>query len=101
MTYMMTHPGKKLTFMGCELGAFREWDHEREQEWFLTEYEMHGKMQLFTACLNRFYLSNPALWQGDGDSKSFAWLDADDALKIRNRRRQASVTALLHHRKSL
>ena len=79
MTYMMTHPGKKLTFMGCELGAFREWDHEREQEWFLTEYEMHGKMQLFTACLNRFYLSTPALWQGDGDSKSFAWLDADDA----------------------
>ena len=78
MTYMMTHPGKKLLFMGSEIGMFREWDFEGEIEWFLTDYEMHGKLQLFNAELNRFYLEHPALWETDGDWEKFRWIDADN-----------------------
>ena len=79
LTYMMTHPGKKLTFMGCEIGQFREWGHTKEVEWFLLRYDMHAAIQLFTAELNHFYLEQPALWQCDTDPCGFAWIDADDA----------------------
>ena len=79
LTYMMTYPGKKLLFMGCEIGQFDEWDHESSVEWQLLDYGMHAAMQLFLADLNHFYLSAPALWQKDGDKDGFAWIDADDA----------------------
>lgn len=79
LTYMMTHPGKKLTFMGCELGMFREWAYEEELEWFLLDYEMHRKHQLFVAELNHFYLSNEALWERDDNWDCFRWIDADNA----------------------
>ena len=78
LTYMMTHPGKKLLFMGSELGMFREWDHDAELEWFLLDYDMHAKYQLFIARLNQFYLQNPELWEGDDDPASFVWIDADN-----------------------
>ena len=42
--YMMTHPGKKLTFMGSEFGQFREWDPENQLEWFLADFEIHKKL---------------------------------------------------------
>ena len=79
LTYMMTHPGKKLRFMGCELGMFREWDFEGELEWFLLDYDMHRKMQLFTAELNHLYLRTPALWDRDDSWDTFRWIDADNA----------------------
>ena len=79
MTYMMTHPGKKLMFMGSEIGQFREWDYEGELEWFLLDYEAHAQMQLFASELNHFYLAQPALWQRDGDWEAFKWIDADNA----------------------
>ncbi|MBQ8309453.1 MAG: 1,4-alpha-glucan branching protein GlgB [Clostridia bacterium] len=79
MTYMMTHPGKKLLFMGSEIGMFREWDYEDQIEWFLLDYDMHAKLQLFNAELNRFYLENPALWDRDDNWDSFRWIDADNA----------------------
>ncbi|MBQ8415496.1 MAG: 1,4-alpha-glucan branching protein GlgB [Clostridia bacterium] len=79
MTYMMTHPGKKLLFMGCELGMFREWDYESELEWFLLDYDMHRKIQLFTAELNHFYLSRPELWETDDQWDRFQWIDADNS----------------------
>ena len=78
LTYMMTHPGKKLLFMGSEIGMFREWDHDAELEWFLLDYDMHAKYQLFIARLNQFYLQNPELWEGDDDPASFVWIDADN-----------------------
>ena len=79
LTYMMTHPGKKLLFMGSELGMFREWDHDSELEWFMLDYDMHAKYQLFVASLNRFYLENPALWNADEGPASFEWIDPDNS----------------------
>ncbi len=79
LTYMLTHPGKKLLFMGCEYGPFREWDYADSLEWFMLDYEQHAKMQLFTASLNQFYLSNPALWECDDGWHGFQWIDADNA----------------------
>ena len=78
LTYMMTHPGKKLLFMGCEIGMFREWDHDGELEWFLLDYDMHAKYQLFISRLNRLYLENPELWEIDETPDSFVWIDADN-----------------------
>ena len=76
--YMMTHPGKKLFFMGSEIGQFREWDYEGEIEWFLLEYETHAKFQRYVAELNHLYLESPPLWQVDGSWAGFSWVDADN-----------------------
>ena len=78
LTYMMTHPGKKLLFMGSEIGMFREWDHDGEVEWFLLNYDMHAKYQLFVSRLNHFYLEHPELWNADADPASFVWIDPDN-----------------------
>ena len=78
LTYMMTHPGKKLLFMGSEIGMFREWDHDGEIEWFLLNYDMHAKYQLFVARLNQLYLENPELWELDESPESFVWIDPDN-----------------------
>ena len=77
LAYMMTHPGKKLLFMGSEYGPFREWDFENELEWFMLDYDMHAKFQLFVSELNAFYLENPELWEQDGSWAGFEWIDAD------------------------
>ncbi|MEA4823427.1 MAG: 1,4-alpha-glucan branching protein GlgB [Clostridiaceae bacterium] len=77
--FVMAHPGKKLTFMGCEFGQFREWDYKNALEWFLLKYPAHDALHRFTAELNRFYLDNPALWEDDFTWKGFHWLNADDA----------------------
>ena len=76
--YMMTHPGKKLFFMGSEIGQFREWDFASQIEWFLLDYESHAKFQHYVARLNHFYLSSPALWQRDDSWDGFSWIDAND-----------------------
>ena len=77
--YMMTHPGKKLNFMGNEIGQFREWDDAGQIEWFLLDYEMHSRYQLFWAELNHLYLENSELWSDDGGWDGFRWINADDA----------------------
>ncbi len=76
--YMMTHPGKKLFFMGSEIGQFREWDYEGEIEWFLLEYETHAKFQRYVSELNNLYLELPQLWQRDDSWAGFSWVDADN-----------------------
>ncbi len=75
--YMMTHPGKKLMFMGNEFAQFREWDFENSLEWFMLDYEMHAKFQRYVADLNMFYLENPCMWENDGNWTGFEWIDAD------------------------
>ena len=77
--WQMTHPGKKLNFMGNEIGQFREWDYNGQIEWFLLEYEMHAAMQRYFAALNHFYLEHPALWACEDSWDGMSWIDADNA----------------------
>ena len=72
--YMYTHPGKKLNFMGNEIGQFREWDEKREQDWDLLTYPKHSAFHAFMTTLNELYLTHPALHQGEYDWRSFKWL---------------------------
>lgn len=78
LTYMMTTPGKKMLFMGCEYGQFREWDYENQLEWFMTDFENHDLLQYFTAELNHFYIDNKQLWEIDFSWEGFSWINADD-----------------------
>lgn len=77
--HMMAHPGKKMTFMGCEYGQFREWDYENQLEWFMLDYEKHRLLKDYTANLNHFYLENNALWQDDFSWDGFRWILPDEA----------------------
>ena len=75
--YRMCFPGKKLCFMGEEIGQFREWDHASSVEWFLLSYDSHRKLQLFYKEINHFYLSHPELYENDTDFKGFEWIYPD------------------------
>ncbi len=79
LAYQMTHPGKKLLFMGGEFGQFIEWKDQDGLDWLLLDYEMHRKMQGYTRELNHLYAASPALWERDHDWEGYEWLNADDA----------------------
>jgi 1,4-alpha-glucan branching enzyme len=76
--YMFGHPGKKLLFMGCELGQYEEWNYQSELRWGLEQYDFHRKLQNFTTALNRFYRSHPALYDIDFHWEGFEWVDLHD-----------------------
>ena len=76
--YMMTHPGKKLTFMGAELGQWNEWHFEYSLDWHLLQYAPHRQTQDFVKAINAFYLENAPLWEQDDSWQGFQWLCADD-----------------------
>ena len=63
--------------MGEEIGQFREWNYEGEIEWFLLEYPSHAAFQKFTADINHFYLSHPALYEQDDSFEGFRWIYPD------------------------
>ena len=73
--YMYAHPGKKLNFMGNELGHFREWDEKRELDWDLLDYPAHQEFHEFMKALNRFYLDHPAFSEEDYDRTGFKWIE--------------------------
>ena len=75
--YMMTFPGKKLTFMGTEYAPFREWDYENQLEWFMLDYPKHAAMKQYTKELNHLYKSSPELWEIDDSWDGFKWIEAD------------------------
>ncbi len=78
--YMMTHPGKKLLFMGQDFAQFAEWNEAKSLEWELTEqYESHRQMQNYYKALNHLYTSHPALYEGDYVQEGFEWIDCMDA----------------------
>lgn len=81
MTYFMTQPGKKLSFMGNEISQFDEWNPLGNIQWFLLDYEKHARYQLFCAKLNNLYLETPALWENDGSWDGFRWIDHEDSEK--------------------
>lgn len=72
--YMYAHPGKKLNFMGNEIGQFREWDEKREQDWDLLKYPNHDSFHQYMKALNKIYMKEPALSAWDDDPNGFAWI---------------------------
>ncbi len=73
--YMYAHPGKKLNFMGNEIGQFREWDEKREQDWNLLDFPKHQEFHQFMIDLNHIYLDHPAFYEKDYKTEGFQWLD--------------------------
>ena len=76
--YLLAHPGKKLTFMGAELGQWHEWDFASQLDWYLLENQENQQTQQFFKDINRFYLSQSPLWSIDFSWEGFEWLVADD-----------------------
>lgn len=77
LMYMMTLPGKKLMFMGCEYAPFREWDYKNQLEWFMLDYPRHSQMKDYVRALNHFYLEHSPLWEIDDSWDGFEWIDPD------------------------
>jgi len=78
--YMWAHPGKKLLFMGGEFGQRREWTHEGELEWWVTEqFPEHAGVQRWISDLNTVYRNEPALYEIDFEGLGFEWVDCTDA----------------------
>jgi 1,4-alpha-glucan branching enzyme len=76
--YMFGHPGKKLMFMGDEIGQWREWDHDESVDWHLLSDPGHAGIQQWVRDLNRCYAEQPALHQVDFEYTGFDWLDCSD-----------------------
>jgi 1,4-alpha-glucan branching enzyme len=76
--YMFTHPGKKLLFMGGEIGQWREWNHDRQLDWEVLGDFRHAGLQRWVRDLNRTYAWDAALWQRDSDPSGFSWIDVHD-----------------------
>ncbi|MEE9527583.1 MAG: 1,4-alpha-glucan branching protein GlgB [Syntrophobacteria bacterium] len=79
LAFMFGHPGKKLLFMGTEIGQWDEWEEAHSLDWHLLEYEPHQKLQLFVKELNKVYRNEPALYQVDFDHAGFEWIDFMDS----------------------
>jgi len=90
--FTMTHPGKKLLFMGGEFGQFIEWNENQSLDWHLLGYDLHQKLHQFNKDLNHFYLSEPCLWEHDHHRSGFRWINADD--------RDASVVSFIRYAKN-
>ncbi|MEN8213123.1 MAG: 1,4-alpha-glucan branching protein GlgB [Pseudomonadota bacterium] len=88
-TYQMTHPGKKLQFMGSEFGQWEEWNEKASLDWPLLEVDTHKGVSRLVADLNHLYRESPALYYHDFDSQGFQWIDCTD--------REQSVISFLRH----
>ncbi len=73
--YMMTHPGKILSFMGQDIGEWDEWNEKRSVEWELLQYDEHRNFNLYIKELLEFYRSNPALYKLDNEIEGFEWIN--------------------------
>jgi 1,4-alpha-glucan branching enzyme len=78
-SYMIGHPGKKLLFMGGELGQWTEWDCKGEITWDLLKYPLHKGLSDCICNLNHFYQKQPALWVADFSWEGYEWVDFSDA----------------------
>ena len=83
MGYMYAHPGKKMTFMGSEIGQWSEWNHDSSLDWHLLEFDSHRKLSVWMARLNDFYRNHSQLFELDFSRDGFSWIDpsnADDSI---------------------
>jgi 1,4-alpha-glucan branching enzyme len=78
-TYMFTHPGKKLLFMGTEFGQGTEWNSAAVLDWYVLQYPLHQGVQRLVKDLNRLYRASPALHADEFDSRTFEWIDCHDS----------------------
>jgi 1,4-alpha-glucan branching enzyme len=99
--YMFAHPGKKLLFMGVELGQWREWNHDGQLDWEVLGDPLHSGLQRWVRDLNRTYAWDRALWEVDFEPRGFAWIDVHDYensvvsfVRYANDRGNASVTVV-------
>ena len=76
--YMWTHPGKKLNFMGGEIGQWDEWNYDESLQWHLLDYETHQGLQKCVADLNHLYCNEKALYELDFDGNGFEWIDCNN-----------------------
>lgn len=76
--FMMTHPGKKLLFMGQDIAQFDEWNEKEAIQWNLLDYENHKSMKQYVKALNRLYKDYPALYELDYNSEGFEWINNMD-----------------------
>jgi len=97
--YMYTQPGKKLLFMGGEIGQWREWSHEDGLDWNLLELPAHVGLQRWVRDLNTWYRGEPSLHELDCDAVGFDWIDCNDAeqsiLTFRRRGRNPQEAVIL------
>jgi 1,4-alpha-glucan branching enzyme len=78
LAYMYAHPGKKLLFMGTDIGQRDEWNWNSTIQWELLQFDPHRKLQTFVQELNRLYRANPALYEVDFHYSGFEWVDFHD-----------------------
>jgi 1,4-alpha-glucan branching enzyme len=78
-SYMWTHPGKKLLFMGGEVAQWNEWNHDQQVQWELLQWDTHHGVQRLLADLNALYRREPALHQVDFHYAGFEWMDCQNA----------------------
>ena len=88
-SFMFVHPGKKLLFMGSELGQWHEWNHDDSLDWSLLGQPMHAGLQKFVKDLNHLYQGEASLHQRDFDGSGFEWIDCNDY--------ESSVISLIRH----
>jgi len=78
-SYMFTHPGSKLLFMGAEFGQGSEWNFSQSLEWYVLEYPNHRGIQETVKALNHLYRTEPALYEKSFDGSGFEWIDGGNA----------------------
>lgn len=79
-SYMICQPGRKLLFMGGELGQWNEWDCKKELDWILLCFPTHQGIQLLVKDINHFYLHQPSFWEKEFSPDTFKWVDFNDSL---------------------
>ncbi len=79
LTFMWTHPGKKLLFMGCEFGQEREWNYDSSLDWHLLNQPEHRGVQSLVRDLNHLYRHSPVLHELDCEPQGFEWIEANDS----------------------
>lgn len=96
LSYRICQPGKKLLFMGAEIGQWNEWHCKEQLEWDLLRYPAHDGISRLCAEINHFYLQHSALWERDFDFSGFEWVDfADTKNSIISYLRKSSQETLL------
>jgi 1,4-alpha-glucan branching enzyme len=78
LAYMWGHPGKKLLFMGCDIGQTEEWNHDVQLPWHLLQWPIHHTLMTMVKELNWFYRREPALYEVDDGYAGFEWIDFRD-----------------------